>query len=321
LFRTPLHDIANAGALLKFRHKKDPLDISRLLISAGGAGEMLIGDLDVLTHFFGPKNLFHYLQQQLYPPYQQFPLSERLQVAEQLSLGVWHNIPFLIKLSLGDEGINSEVLEWTNNRCQTFLHRLCEQMASISARKVFPRKDHLHVELYDEDLDEGYITKLGDGALVPWRDLAIKFIIAGAAVSAVDVSGRTPLCTLIDSYHAGSRMQYKKMLDRLIQILEDWILNLFKNGIDLQHYGEREKALRAQSTVAGRLPNLNGYTRSSFPQPVSFELTAFSFGPHPNDWHFWFADPSDLFAGEFWEMLEKDDNVECNLLMPGGWVT
>lgn len=322
--------MVNSAGILAFREGRNPLDIARLLISTG-AGEIFVGNIDVFTHFRGPRYFFHYLQEQLYPPYHQFPLNERLLVAEQLSDCVWHNIPSLVKLSLGDEGISSEVLKWTNTNGRTLFHCLCSGLASNSAPrppgKARLMEENSGVELFDEDLDEEYMTRLVEGAWLPWRDLAIEFISAGAALSAVDEQGRTPLCTLIDSFHAGSQIQSKKLFDRLIRILKGWIIDLFRHGVDLQQYGEREKLLRAQSTMAGRHWIHSSRNPRHIPvKKFSFELIAFSFGPRPLNWHFWFAEPSDDYVGIFWALVgdQLDTNPQSqtgpDLPMPGAWV-
>jgi hypothetical protein len=36
-------------------------------------------------------------------------------------------------------------------------------------------------------------------------------------------------------------------------------------------------------------------------------LINISYGPSPKDWIFWFSEPSDSFAGDFWAMLEGEE--------------
>jgi hypothetical protein len=40
-----------------------------------------------------------------------------------------------------------------------------------------------------------------------------------------------------------------------------------------------------------------------------------SYGPNPEDWHVRFDNPVDEVVGEFWEMVEREEEI-----MPGTWV-
>jgi len=61
--------------------------------------------------------------------------------------------------------------------------------------------------------------------------------------------------------------------------------------------------------------------------PISFELISFTYGPRPEDWKFWFSEPSDPYAGDFWAMVEEgrpwiDDEEAMGdhpQPMPGSW--
>jgi hypothetical protein len=47
-------------------------------------------------------------------------------------------------------------------------------------------------------------------------------------------------------------------------------------------------------------------------------LISFSYGPQPDDWKFWFADPTDCFAGIFWKEENREDD-EAEYPLPGAW--
>jgi len=58
-------------------------------------------------------------------------------------------------------------------------------------------------------------------------------------------------------------------------------------------------------------------------------LIDFSYGPHPENWQFWFPELSDGFLGEFWAMVETEDlmtpdpstfQMGPHPPMPGSWI-
>jgi hypothetical protein len=58
---------------------------------------------------------------------------------------------------------------------------------------------------------------------------------------------------------------------------------------------------------------------------VLSKLVDFSFGPQLETWKFWFLEPTDIFAGQFWAMLEGHHCQESmisqhsSLKIPGSW--
>jgi hypothetical protein len=48
---------------------------------------------------------------------------------------------------------------------------------------------------------------------------------------------------------------------------------------------------------------------------LEVHLFSLSYGPNPEDWHVWFDNPVDEVVGEFWEMVEREEEI-----MPGTWV-
>jgi len=47
---------------------------------------------------------------------------------------------------------------------------------------------------------------------------------------------------------------------------------------------------------------------------ATWDLIGFSYGPSPGDWQFWGSQPTDVFAGDFWKMMESPWER-----MPGAW--
>lgn len=46
----------------------------------------------------------------------------------------------------------------------------------------------------------------------------------------------------------------------------------------------------------------------------SVYLIGFKYGPEPEDWDIYWDEPTDMFAGEFWELIENPPPQ-----IPGAW--
>lgn len=86
-----------------------------------------------------------------------------------------------------------------------------------------------------------------------------------------------------------------------------WLEDLELCGIDLCEYGRKEKDLFDQSRVSREFITYDGHT---------FHLVNFTFGASPSDWQFYFLEPTDEFAGDFWSLVEEPEEK----VMPGMWV-
>jgi hypothetical protein len=92
-----------------------------------------------------------------------------------------------------------------------------------------------------------------------------------------------------------------------------WLRMLKNSGIDLEAYGRKEASIlsRENAEWLGREIPLGHLFRS---YRLSLRLIGFEFGPNPEDWRFWFSEPTDQLAGEFWDMMEHPERR-----MPGAW--
>jgi hypothetical protein len=91
--------------------------------------------------------------------------------------------------------------------------------------------------------------------------------------------------------------------------LKWWIQTLYEANIDLMDYGVKEKAVWDKIDVAREC--IYNISRSLFWR----RFIGFSYGPSPKDLVFWGNEPWTEFAGEFWLMLERKEEV-----MPGTWI-
>jgi len=203
-----------------------------------GATELLIDDIEILKQFRGPKVVFQYLQKELYPPYDEFPLQERSLIAIELLQSSWDNMPDMIRYSLGKEFTNSIVLSWGNDRGQSLLHQLnlnhleCTwRLYGVYTSKISEQKSRL--------------KKLGGKSLV-WRELIREYISAGAALHTVDKRGCTPLLYMITTYekcYLWGDSNINWLHRRRSDFIQQWLADLEACGVDLLLYGKTEKTL------------------------------------------------------------------------------
>lgn len=111
----------------------------------------------------------------------------------------------------------------------------------------------------------------------------------------------------------------------------DWIRILQSSGIDLEHYGRKERSIfkmgkRNNFESLVFLSRINRVEALDFEGPmkpvISYELgwsslIDFTYGPCVEDWKFWFSEPTDRFAGKFWSLIEDPPLMS---LVPGAWV-
>jgi hypothetical protein len=158
----------------------------------------------------------------------------------------------------------------------------------------------------------------------PWRRLIKDLVSAGASLHAIDNSKRSILSTIIHgpwTFFSSIKLAEKvktsnKRFALISQVLSIWLSDLQEVGVDLMHYAADEKALHLTGEVNRSF--LRYHPRRCY---MSTYLINFSYGPRPEDWHFYFSEPTDVFAGEFWAMTERFPcQDELELRIPGSWI-
>jgi hypothetical protein len=249
--RTPLHTLTFWASALTFRQRRPALDICRLLVN-DGAIDTLIDDIGVIARRNMPKALLQYLQQQMYPPNRESPINLRFELASHIRAGGWQNVPDMIRMALGSNCLNKEVVTHRDSRGRTLLHHIARRWAHGDLQPNSPG--------FTDDTDESndaaaWNRPYGpDNHRHPWRVLLSDTIRAGSPLHATDSHGRTPLCTLIRNTMLSFSDQNIQRFRRLPHTLNVWLIELHASGVDLQQYGDREIALELRYR-ANRSPN------------------------------------------------------------------
>jgi len=239
----------------------------------------------------------------------------------------------LFQALLGAKGLNTSLAMAEGEGGETILHILARCISNDYFRDS---------EIYfDNDLgwDQDHFDRIQTDCReyrLPYRKLVRECLAAGANPNAVDAWGLSPLFKITHYFKIhNEQVASQKPFDHLKEILEEWLEDLFTCGVDLQEYGEEEMLYFDTDDICGCPACYTDNNDICFPRCVGF-----SFGPHPKDWHFWFADQTDCFAGEFWRMIEgrpprrpdaegrisddwwpdDEDEEGEKLSLPGAWV-
>jgi len=337
------------GAFLSFSLGLDLFELYRLLLNSG-ADEILIDNVDVFRSYHGPVDHLKYLQQQAYPPYHSTPMRFRLDgAAAQLASG-YHNMPAVLETLLDNNGkINAEITEWTNEKEQTLLHLVLGAFAYVQinlcrASEGFP-------EIYfDGILEKQDLETVNDTSNVHsllYRHFICKLISAGASLQSIDSDGHTLLTGMIYAFliwniRFPSNWNVGRTLKALNETLEDWLFILLECGVDLQDYGawetissqnkDFEHSWHWERGLGDTVDEISYfYWPSRYSADFNITLISITYGPRPEDWIFWFSEPSDPFAGNFWAMVEGEEHwrmfekgwffdTECDVWgRPLGW--
>lgn len=103
-----------------------------------------------------------------------------------------------------------------------------------------------------------------------------------------------------------------------------WLSDLYEAGVDLVIYGRNEKRHLRDPNVLPDGMNDSYFcwtdSHGSFVDIIYLvRLIDFRYGRLPTDWKFYWSEPSDQFAGDFWSLVEWDCQ-EAAMGVPGAWV-
>ncbi|KAK8129038.1 hypothetical protein PG984_010146 [Apiospora sp. TS-2023a] len=101
--------------------------------------------------------------------------------------------------------------------------------------------------------------------------------------------------------------------------LQEWAKLLSEVGVDIEEYGQREHDILqdaiSESFIHFEAGKLRWESSDEFPlKGCEICLYGFTYGPNVEDWTIICNEPTDQFAGEFWDLVE-----DRPLEMPGAW--
>ncbi|TGO16587.1 hypothetical protein BTUL_0026g00400 [Botrytis tulipae] len=314
---TPLHLLLCANADVSAGDyctgndtRKKPLETLHILVE-GGAGEEFFGNSHFLEKTEMPEDIFSYIQHHTF-------LNEPL-FAEKCSIATRmfkrsrnYDTQQCIRSLLGGSKLSFYVRRHNNEEAlKEFFQTLCLTVSGFRNYKIKER--HFG----------GTILSIPGYQL--WEELIRELIGAQVPLPEVGHHELTLLQRIVRAcmFQRGTNHRGRQILD--------WIKILQSSGIDLEHYGRKERSIfkmkkrnNFESLVfLSRINRVEAADHGGPMKPViNFELgwsslIDFNYGPCVEDWKFWFSEPTDRFAGEFWSLIEDPPLMN---LVPGAWV-
>ncbi|KAK4210312.1 hypothetical protein QBC37DRAFT_485485 [Rhypophila decipiens] len=113
-----------------------------------------------------------------------------------------------------------------------------------------------------------------------------------------------------------------QMMETALYSVRRWLGLVQACGVDLEVYGTVEKRLISEEQVTKDFEISLEYPiwtklHCSDRLRGSVRIISLDIGPNPEDWRIWWAFEYEIWAQEFWEMVE---NTEPELAIPGRWV-
>lgn len=112
----------------------------------------------------------------------------------------------------------------------------------------------------------------------------------------------------------------RKQIARCNRTVYRWLEDLQTTGIDLCEFGKKEKSFRQDYTYRkefGIMLPYNGEHRHDWLGAI--RLINFEYGDTTARWKFWWSEMTDEFAGEFWSLVEDEDDELVFPRIPGSW--
>ncbi|KAJ5832506.1 hypothetical protein N7474_000817 [Penicillium riverlandense] len=299
---TPL-GVVNAVARNYIERAEDVrlfLDLYRLFIRDF---DELFEDLDrrwpATSGFQGPAEALSLIQGYSFKNYSDLPLEIRFKRA--MALDNWWvrgPCPITLRIAMGGDRFDPSAYLLEDDNGETLLFRIVQCMAvEFSARK--------------------------NSNIQQWRQLLCDAIAASADLCHVSSSyggKNTPLIEFLH-YFTKDWAEIKRAGYNFDPIIQLWASELQFAGVDLANYGAKEKALYTFGVVNPDVYIYVGLEKSGpghDPETgefLRFHFLSLEYGPRPEDWKLWASNPVDEMVWEFWEMIERGEQV-----MPGTWI-
>jgi hypothetical protein len=279
---------------------------------------------------------FSLVQQLLCPAHDETPLSTRLRRARLVEVD--KGVDYIKSILRPDWATDPHrVCNFVESNSFSLMHVVADSISSLSPcfgdnRSRFPWLD------VSPSLQEDWITfakevvrntdPIYHNTLIHTTFARCSFY-GGLEGEIMGHSGYTPLIVLLLKAHVvpwNGRLATRQRKPRFRPILRQWLLILREIGVNLCAYGKAENALLCREDLqVARSIYVNEWVPEvpEYPEGLGgtcshsheFYLLGYKYGSKVEDWDVWWNEPTDSFAGEFWDMIE---NPPTN--MPGRWV-
>lgn len=274
------------------------IELYRLLINASVDSVDPFEDLGTeydrswLDGFRGPPEVLVMMQQYTFADYASLPLQTRF--SRTMALNVPCATPATLEIAMGGY-IDPDSYRLEDEFGRTLLHKFAQCMGSDLSKE---EKDATHT----------------------WRPLLRDAIAASADLNKVAVingARHTPFLAFFVCFSWNWQAIRRARYD-FSPALRTWVSELRFAGVDIETYGAKESAFVEEFGLEYRIyvgplrSRSIGYINKE--EFFWFYFWKLSYGPEPEDWTIWVMNPIDELVGEFWEMVEREEEV-----MPGTW--
>jgi hypothetical protein len=253
----------------------------------------------LLSGFHGTAEEFTFFQRECCPTYYQMPQSTRVAVAARCASGYWdtYDMPELVRSVIGKGPLSADSLqvECLSEGGQeiTLVHSIARKIGASLARLH-------HGEKWERDVKDKQRL-----LYEAWNIFFCDFVAANIDIHHV-VGRKTPFSAFLSGYFRWCD-HVEVAPSACNTALRIWLTDLKSVGVDLEDFGRAEKDLY-NSRAIGKDYHVCSWVGGNH------RLINFTYGTSPHDWHLWISEKSDLFAGEFWDMIQREEEV-----MPGAW--
>jgi hypothetical protein len=246
--------------------------------------------ISVLGRFLGTPEEFVFLQQHFCPSFYQ--LSKQIRIKVALYIGAFYIsscfVPELIRVIMGMDALETNDFKF-QEMDSTLIHCAARGMG-VSERHL---QEGSNADTFNCDA---------------WSHLFHDFLCIRIDIHGL-VDGITPFLSFLDGYLSAWFRPIK--LGPACQIaVQVWLERLEAVGVDLNEYGKAEEYTWKSGIIKREFIVWN-VAEQIF---ESQGMIGFAYGPCPENWYIWLSEESDLFVGEFWDMIEWPVKV-----MPGTW--
>ncbi|KAL4986724.1 hypothetical protein BDW68DRAFT_188637 [Aspergillus falconensis] len=268
------------------------VDLFRMIIHASKDcydpfEDLMRSEENDLFGFYGPPEALTIMQQYTFSNYSTLPLAVRFERAMDLHRS--NATPAMLKIAMGGS-IEPAAFRLRREDGKTLLHKIAQCMGWRYGLEQIDRA-------------------------IKWRPLLSDAIAHSAdPKTSWEFSGESLTTTFLRAVLVQKGIQ--PIWYNFNAILRQWATELKLAGVDLETYGANEKFF---NKTRGTKPELHFYfvykRASIFLEAVPARILELAYGPEPEDWQVWVTNPVDELVGEFWEMVERKEEV-----MPGTWV-
>ncbi|ETS76744.1 hypothetical protein PFICI_12131 [Pestalotiopsis fici W106-1] len=226
-----------------------------------------------------------------------------------------------------------------NAMAPTFFRHALSPHGILRARDMYTGR--LHLGYWDDTLLHALALGVGSAALHGQETSKKWALVASEVLPLVDnyhelapvAAGdkfRTPLFASLfislipwptpKAQNRSRNVSLSKRLQHMETGIKAWLQVLKDAGVNLQEYGERERELfnlesyeRGFQMYSGEEVSWCDYLRRDL------VLIGFQHGQEVNDWKLWWSEHTDVYAGDFWNLIESSVG-SSDQRVPGAWV-